>query len=272
MTQLNPKRLLNITLFELTRLFLTKRGLLAVAAFTICWLLILRYPVGQAVSTMSSPELAAVAQHIFGVIGLSKLLMWPEAELAMYWLIALYSFPIFCLFLCSDQIVGDRQRGTLRFLSLRATRTEILFGRFLGQVLILAILITITLVATVATLAFRESSLLLSGLNRSLVLFFYLVVTVLPFIALMTFLNTIARSSRLTVIMAILFFAVGNIVVSLMSWQLPIFAILNYIFPGVQLEQVAGQNADLFSSIGIPLLQTVVLLVAAQRIFSRSSL
>jgi len=99
---------------------MTKRGLLAVAAFTICWLLVLRYPIGQAVSIISSPEMAELAKQVFGAIGLSKLLDWPEAELAMYWLIALYSFPCFCLFICSDQIVGDKQRGTLRFLTLTA--------------------------------------------------------------------------------------------------------------------------------------------------------
>jgi len=34
-----------------------------------------------------------MARDISGSIGLSKLLDWPEAEFAMYWLVALYSFP-----------------------------------------------------------------------------------------------------------------------------------------------------------------------------------
>jgi len=271
-TQLHPQRLLKIAQFELVRLFLTKRGLLAVAAFAICWLLILRYPIGQAVSLISSPEIAELAQQVFGAIGLSKLLDWPEAELAMYWLIALYSFPSFCLFLCSDQLVGDKQRGTLRFLSLRATRNEMLFGRFLGQVFILAALLIVTLVAAVAVMAFREPALLMTGLSRSFMLFCYLLIAVLPFIALMTLLNTFARSARLTVVLAVLFFAGGNIVVGLLSWQIPAMAILDYIFPGVQLDQMAGQNAGLFNSLAIPVIQTVVMLALAQRIFVRSSL
>lgn len=272
MTQLNPKRLLHITQFELTSLFLTKRGLLAVAAFVICWLLILRYPIGQAVSLMNSTEWADITQQVLGAIGLSKLNDWPQAELAVYWLIALYSFPSLCLFLCSDQIVSDKQRGTLRFLSLRATRNEILFGRFLGQLLILAILIAVTLAATVAMLAFREPSLLLSGLSRSVTLFFYLLITVLPFIALMTFFNTFARSSRLTVIMAVLFFAGGNIIIGILSWQIPILTMLGYLLPGVQLDQMAGQNVGMVTNLAIPLLQTVVLLAISQRIFARSML
>ncbi|NMM42447.1 ABC transporter permease subunit [Pseudoalteromonas arctica] len=272
MTQLHPQRLLKIAQFELVRLFLTKRGLLAVAAFSICWLLILRYPIGQAVSLINSPQIADFAQQVFGAIGLSKLLDWPEAELAMYWLIALYSFPSFCLFLCSDQLVGDKQRGTLRFLSLRATRNEMLFGRFLGQVFILAALLLVTLVASVAVMVFRDPALLASGISRSFVLFFYLLIAVLPFIALMTLLNTFARSARLAVVLAVLFFAGGNIVVSILSWQIPVLVMLDYVFPGIQLDQMAGQNAGIFNSIGIPLIQTTVMLAIAQRIFARSSL
>lgn len=272
MTQLHPQRLLKIAQFELVRLFLTKRGLLAVAAFTICWLLILRYPIGQAVSLISSPDIAEFAKQMFGAIGLSKLLDWPEAELAMYWLIALYSFPSFCLFLCSDQLVGDKQRGTLRFLSLRATRNELLFGRFLGQVFIVAALLVVTLVASVAVMAFRDPSLLSSGISRSIMLFIYLIIAVLPFIALMTLLNTFTRSARLSVIFSILFFAGGSIVVGILSWQLPVLTMLDYIFPGVQFDQMAGQRADLFNSLGIPLIQTAAILTIAQRIFARSSL
>ena len=93
------KRLANIAAFELVRLFLTKRGLLAVVAFSVCWFLILRYPIGQSVSLMSSVEFAGFVEGAFGAIGLSQLLTWPEAELAVYWLVALYSFPAFCLFL-----------------------------------------------------------------------------------------------------------------------------------------------------------------------------
>lgn len=272
MTQIHPQRLLKIAQFELVRLFMTKRGLLAVAAFTICWLLVLRYPIGQAVSIISSPEMAELAKQVFGAIGLSKLLDWPEAELAMYWLIALYSFPCFCLFICSDQIVGDKQRGTLRFLTLRATRNEILFGRFLGQVLILAALMAVTLIATLAVMVFRDASLLMHGLSRSFIMLCYLIVAVMPFIALMALLNTFARSARLALVLAILFFSLGNIVIGILAWQIPALSVLDYIFPGVQLDQMAGQNSSLFSSLGIPLLQSAILLLVAQRIFVRSSL
>jgi ABC-type transport system involved in multi-copper enzyme maturation permease subunit len=269
---LDPKRLANIAIFELVRLFLTKRGLLAVVAFAICWLLILSNLVNQAAPILNSPEVSEFLDGVFGVIGLSKLLTWPEAELAIYWLIALYSFPSFCLFLCGDQTVGDRQRGTLRFLTLRATRTEILVGRFLGQVLILAVLLSLTIMATLAMLSYRDPALFVSGLSRSIVLFIYLIISVMPFIALMSFVNTFASSARLAFVFAILFFAGGNIIISLLTWQVPALEVLSLIFPGYQLDQMAGQNASVLLGIGLPLLQSAILLICAQRLFARSAI
>jgi len=190
----------------------------------------------------------------------------------MYWLIALYSFPVFSLFICSDQTVGDRERGTLRFLSLRSTRFEILFGRFIGQLAVLTCLVAITLVATLAVLGYRDPNLLVGGVGRALSIFLILIVTFTPFVALMTLINTFARSSRLSIVLAILYFTAGGIIVGLLQWQIPVLSVLDYLFPGVQIEQLAGQNLPLLSALAIPLVQTAVLLAVAQRIFARSSL
>ncbi|MBQ4800716.1 ABC transporter permease subunit [Pseudoalteromonas sp. MMG006] len=269
---INMRRLTHIAGFELVRMFLTKRGLIALAAFALVWLIILRYPIGQAVSIISAPDFEQLARDISGSIGLSKLLDWPESEFAMYWLIALYSFPLFAIFICSDQTVGDRERGTLRFLSLRSTRFEILFGRFLGQLAVLACLVGITLIATLAVLGFRDPSLLAGGFFRALSIFLTLVVTLSPFVALMSLINTIARSSRLAIVLAILYFAGGGIVVGILAWQIPALNALDYLFPGVNSELLAGQNLPIMTALGVPLLQSVVLIAIGHRIFTRSSL
>lgn len=265
-------RLTQIAGFELVRMFLTKRGLIAIAAFALVWLLILRYPIGQAVSIISAPNFEQMVRDISGSIGLSKLLDWPEAEFAMYWLVALYSFPLFAIFISSDQTVGDRERGTLRFLSLRSTRFEILFGRFLGQLAVLACLVAITLIATLAVLGFREPSLLINGFFRALSMFLILVVVLSPFVALMSLINTFARSSRLAIVLAILYFAGGGIIVGILAWQVPALNALDYLFPGVNSERLAGQNLPLLSALGVPLIQSAVFIAIAYRIFTRSSL
>jgi len=263
----NIGRLTQIAGFELVRMFLTKRGLIAMAAFALVWLLILRYPIGQAVSIISAPNFEQMARDISGSIGLSKLLDWPEAEFAMYWL-----FPLFAIFISSDQTVGDRERGTLRFLSLRSTRFEILFGRFLGQLGVLACLLAITLVATLGVLGYREPSLLMGGLSRAVSIFIIMVVVLSPFVALMSLINTFARSSRLAIVLAILYFAGGGIIVGILAWQVPALNALDYLFPGVNSELLAGQNLPLLSALGVPLIQSAVFIAIAHRIFTRSSL
>ncbi|MBQ4847880.1 hypothetical protein [Pseudoalteromonas sp. MMG005] len=265
-------RVWQLAQFELTRLFATKRGLLALSAFAMVWFMILNYLIAQAVPFISSPEFSEVAQELAGNIGLQELVSWPQAELAVFWLIALYSFPGFCIFVCSDQTVGDRLRGTLRFISLRCTRDEILLGRFLGQLLIIAILISLTVLATFLVMIYRDMSLFGSGLVLSLQLILQLVIIVMPFIALMSLLNLISSSSRLTVVLAILLFTLANALIGYLSYYLPIISGLLYAFPGVQLLDIAPQTSTSMVNWLLPIGQSAGLLALSAFTFRRRSL
>ncbi len=258
--------------FELVRLFLTKRGMLAILAFATAWFIILYYPVNSAVSIVSSDNFKDMAQQMFGVLGLSELLNWPVSELAMYWLIAIYSFPIFALIVSSDQTCADRTRGTLRFISLRATRNEILFGRFLGQLMIVSALIALTLLATVMMASWRDFGLLLQAFTKSMYLFKELFIAVLPFIALMAFFNSFLKSAKLTVVMTVLFFGLGSIVIAILEYQFTVAENLNYIFPGVQLGDVVGQQGFAMHQYIIPITQTFIYLILASLLLKRSAI
>lgn len=258
--------------FEMVRLFFTKRGLLALAAFATVWFVILRYPVNSAVSIVSSEDFRQMAMQMFGVLGLSELLTWKVPELAIYWLVALYSFPVFALFAASDQTCSDRTRGTLRFITLRSTRNEVVFGRFIGQLLIVTALIALTLLATVAMATYRESALFLPGLSKAALLFKELVLAVLPFIALMAFLNSFIRSSKLAIVMCVLFYGVGSALIAILSHYLPYSEYLFYIYPGFQLNDVIGQQSFSISNYVTPLIQTVCYLAAASYVMKRSAL
>ncbi|KTD89753.1 hypothetical protein [Pseudoalteromonas sp. H71] len=133
-------------------------------------------------------------------------------------------------------------------------------------------LIALAAFALVWLIILRYPIGLVGGVGRALSIFLILIVTFTPFVALMTLINTFARSSRLSIVLAILYFTAGGIVVGLLQWQIPVLSVLDYLFPGVQIEQLAGQNLPLLSALVIPLVQTAVLLAVAQRIFARSSL
>jgi len=258
--------------FELIRLFFTKRGMLAVLAFATAWFIILYYPVNSAVSIVSSENFKDMAKQMFGVLGLSELLNWPVSELSLYWLIAIYSFPIFAVIASSDQTCADRTRGTLRFISLRASRNEILFGRFLGQVMIISALILVTLLATMIMAIWRDASLFVPALTKSLYLFKELFIAVLPFIALMAFFNSFLKSAKLTAVITMLFFGLGSIFIAILEYQIPAATHLNYVLPGVQLDDVVGQQGLGLSHYIIPLVQTSAYLALASIFMKRSAL
>lgn len=258
--------------FELVRLFFTKRGMLAVLAFATAWFIILYYPVNSAVSIVSSEGFKDMAKQMFGVLGLSELLDWPVSELSLYWLIAIYSFPIFSVIASSDQTCADRTRGTLRFISLRASRNEILFGRFLGQVMIISALILLTLIATTIMAIWRDSSLFMPAVTKSLYLFKELFIAVLPFIALMAFFNSFVKSAKLAAVMTLLLFGLGSIFLGILEYKIPMASHLNYVFPGMQLGDVVGQQGLSLSHYIIPLVQTSAYLALASIFMKRSAL
>ena len=265
-------RIWTLATFELVRLFLTKRGVLSLLAFATAWFLILYYPVNSAVSIVASDGFKEMAKDTFGLLGLSELLNWPVSEFTLYWLIALYSFPVFALGASSDQTCADRTRGTLRFIALRATRNEILFGRFLGQTMIIAILIILTLLATTGMAWWRDSSLLYPALLKSSQLFIELIIVVIPFIALTSFFNSFLRSAKLTSIITLLFFGLGTILIGLLSYKISSAHYLNYIFPGIQIRDIVGQSNFSFIYYLIPLLQTCCYLILASIFMKRSAL
>ncbi|TQF70293.1 hypothetical protein [Pseudoalteromonas luteoviolacea] len=258
--------------FELTRLFATKRGWLAVTAFSLVWFMVLRYPIYNAVPFLNSSEFEGFVSQLAGTVGLYNLVSWPEAELAIFWVIALFTFPMFSVFVTADQTVEDRNRGTVRFLTLRSTRFELLLGRFFGQVLILAALIGLVCVATLAMMGMRELDLVSSGLPKTLAIWAKLLITCLPFIALMSLLNLVTNSARMSIVFAILFFTIIASVIAYIGDVYPMFAFLNYVIPGHHIADVTGWQNNSNLSLLIPIIQAIALLGVSQFILRERDL
>jgi Cu-processing system permease protein len=269
---LNIQRLSILTQFELIRIFKTKNGLIALATFCAVWFVLLYYLISSATEIIFSDGFKVVASSLFGALGLSALLKWEVAEFAIYWLVAVYSFPLFALFAASDQTCSDKARGTLRFITLRATRREILLGRFLGQYLIITILVFLTLVACVVLATARDAALFVPSIKQAVVLFVELSIIIAPFIALMSFLNSLLSSAKMSIVVSILFYTVGALLIGFIQFQFNSGEFLNYIFPGTQISRVVSlQDLD-FMHYLIPLSQTAVLLFAADKLLMRTSL
>lgn len=275
-TAVRPKsnsRIWTIANYELTRLFNTKRGWMALIAFALVWYFILRYPVYYASSFMSQPELEDTLRQVFGMVGADKLLSWPVPELAVYWIVSLILYPIFALFITSDQISSDRARGTLRFIVLRSTRFELFFGRYLGQLFILSILVFATLVASSLMATYRDPALASSLANHFGFIFFHMVFVLAPIVAVTALTSVLCQSARSATFLAIIGIGLSVILVAVATYYLPQLSFLDDILLGAQIADLATSSGiDSLSHLILPVSQTVILLTIALVSFQRRAL
>lgn len=259
--------------YELTKRFTNKSGMVALIAFMLVWGILLLYPIKSASEFIMQPNFKAFTEALFGPGSLQHLFEWPVAELAVFWLAALYLFPMFSIFIAADQFSSDKQRGSLRFLTLRVSRSSLFFGRFLGQMLIQFALITFTLLATIAMVMTRDISLLLPSLTTSLLVMINLVIVLLPYTAAMAVLSLYANSARQASIFAVILWAIVSIIITIINFQFPQLNGLSMILPGSQISSMINtQGLDSLAFSPIPLMQTVVILALGNVLMKRSAL
>jgi len=261
-----------IARFELNRLFFSKRGWVALAAFAMTWFFIFKYLVARGADLMHSEMFKDMAESAFGGLGFGELYQLPMAELSIYWLIAIYLYPILTLTIASDQTASDRERGTLRFLTLRCSRSEILFGRFLGQILILGILTGVTLLGCWLMGSYKQPDMLLPGAVSSLNLWGHLLYALLPFVALMALFNSFLSSARQSLLLVVIFLGVAHSLVALGSYYISALALLDYAIPGNDFSQLLRTPGQSLQAWVQPSLQSIALLALAWFISRRSKL
>jgi ABC-type transport system involved in multi-copper enzyme maturation permease subunit len=259
--------------FELTKRFSSRSGIIALIAFIMVWSIILIYPVKEAASIIMQPSFKEFMAAVFGPTTLDQLFNWKVAEFAVFWVAALYLFPLFSIFISADQFSSDRQRGTLRFISLRVSRNSLFLGRFIGQVMIQSLLILLTLIVAIALVMSRDSSLLFPAIKTAMIIFASVLIVVLPYIAMMALLSIIANSARQASIFAVILWIIVSLVITLINVQLPGFDVVSYLLPGSQLsDMVNTQGLAAFAYTPIPLLQTFAILIIGHIVMQRSAL
>jgi len=177
------------------------------------------------------------------------------------------------LFFAADQTSSDRSRGTLRFLMLRTSRDSVFFGRFLGQMLIQSILISLSIAATLAMAWWRLGSLSAAALEAALIMVINLVVIIAPFTALMAMCSALVKSSRMAISLAVVGSGVVLGVLGWVAWYLPMVREFMAFVPGAQISQVLSQAGwSTLQSSGLPLAQTAVFLLIGRQIMQGKSL
>lgn len=252
---MNILALRSIWSFEFSRLFLTLRGMIYLITFGVVWFCVLRYVI--------DPFTASVRPK----------LSWSVPELEVYWRLSFDMFPILSILTAANQTASDRERGTLRFLTLRCSRDALFFGRFSAQLMIQGILIVGTLGSTLLMILVRDPSTLMSSLNSGGIIAINLLLIVLPFSALMALLSASVNSARLVMVLAILIWVLSSAVIDSISQYWPLLDVLNYLVPGMHIAELAVlPPSETFTLAPIPILQTIALLAVGRTIMARSAL
>lgn len=266
-------RIKTIAQYELTRLFSTKRGWMALTAFSLVWYFILRYPINFASSIIARPELSNILGQVFGMVGVESLLNWSVPELAVYWVVSLFLYPIFSLLITSDQISSDCARGTLRFLVLRSTRFELFFGRYLGQLFILFLLVLATLFATSLMAIYSGQIPDIAFVQHFGFVLLHLFIVLAPVVAVTALTSVVCQSARSATFLAIIGIGGSMILVGVIAHYLPQLNVLSDVLLGAQVRALAtSSGVESLSHIILPLSQSFVLLAFALFLFKRRAL
>lgn len=270
------KNLFLIANFELVRLLSTRRGWVSIVAFALIWAVLLYYVIFRASRLLAQDGGSGMVSAGLEFLGMERLNTWVVPELAVYWFFGLLLMPFYCIVLTADQTASDRSRGTLRFLALRSTRWQIYFGRYLGQVLVLALFILASILTTLPVALYRDSGSVGDWLSLAPAVLVNLLIVLLPYTALMAVVSILAKSARQAMLYAIILW----IVVWFLSGYLRNnfsqpgqISVLDYVMPGSQMPLLLKSVGwDALQYAYIPLVQTVVLLAIGWLIMRRRDL
>lgn len=256
-------QLLLFTNQEISRLFRTKRGLVVLALFVILWTLIMLGPIKWiAEKSMMLPT---------GAVPLEAVSNWSSLAMAAVWSIGLFSFPLVPFLLCTDLFVSDLQRGTVRFLLLRATRVDFVVGRFLGQTINLTVLVYIGMTITLFCFNYWGIVEPIEQLTTFLICGANFLILCLPMLGMVALFSTFATKPLRVMLWCVLFWSTSSIAIWCAPNPYGIMDWISYLIPGHQIDELIQlRGLDTFQLAPVALGQTLIFLaLTLQRIRGR---
>ncbi len=212
--------------------FKSTRGILFLVFFGVIWSYILWHLSSGNAKAMMSPGGGAFLSWLFDAKVAQSLGTDRAPTLAVYFLLAISTMPMFVLFAASDQTANDIGSKYLRFLTPRCNRIEIFIARFIGAVLLVAFayIVLTAIAALVAMLADKNSFGLI--LRDTPLIIISLIIYSIPFVALMSLCSVIVGSAGLSALVGISIYLILSVIIALFHWKAPNVAeILAYLLP-----------------------------------------
>ncbi len=244
------------------RLLATRRGLISLFGFLLIWVAVLNYGILPAAALFVDASRSGIVEVLLPRLGLEAWESWPAPELAVYWVITLYLLPFFALIASADQTASDRSRGTLRFLVLRCSRLEIFLGRFLGQCIIMLLVVVATLASVLFVIMLYSPDKLPAALLKAPLIVLNLSLVLAPYIALMALVSALAKSARQATLYAFILWISVSLLVGYLQARFGPLTLLDWALPGSQIGQLLRlSNWDTLNFAAIPIVHTALFLV-----------
>ena len=247
---MGSERALRIKLFcrqQIEMAVRTRRGLIALLSFSLIWFL-----------SLTGLVAAAKGAIVFEAIGFGA---WPTLPSFVYWCGGLIAFSLMPLILTADLFVSDGQRRTLRLYVLRRTRVEILLGRFIGQVILLAIYAALGSICAWGYFLWENAVFPLGYRHLIGLCALHFWSMGLPVIGCVSFFSIGASSPRRAMMSVIALWSAVTLLRFNLFYDTPLFDAFAYVIPGHQLPLLFDKTAtQTLPYLAIPLLQSIVFL------------
>lgn len=250
----------------------TRSGTFSLLVSLAVWVLFLYYPIRKSAEAMANP--AGPASSILNSLGLENLQNWALPELGAYWALALYTLPLYAILSSADLFTSERLRGGLRFLLLRVSRRQIFFSRLSGQMLIQLILLLVTLFSAclMGILRTDQPAFLTEQLPLLLITSIQLIISVMPFIALMAVFSILMNKPRSATLLAMVLFSFGEGIFNWLGSKIPGLDLFANLVPGNQLSEMLNTlPEEAWPLLIYPCGQTLLFVIGGYILFRRQA-
>ncbi len=265
---MNLQHILVLARYDVSKAFVSARGVLFLALYGILWFWILYSLAGGSANWLAGPEGNAVVSWLLDPSLARHLFLDNPPTLSVAFLLGMSLLPIFVLWGAGDQTASDIDNQYLRFIIPRCGRGEIYVGRFLGAVFFITMVHLLVVAAAVLVSAYADPDSFAAVAGFGIRVAWAVLIYGLPYIAMMSLFGAMTGSAPIAVLVAISAYAIIAIAGGLLSMNWPEAAAIRYLTPSPLKGPLLVGESGIFTTLGM-LGYTAVYFAIGWRIFSR---
>lgn len=265
---MNLQHILVLARYDVSKAFVSARGVLFLALYGILWFWILYSLAGGSANWLAAPEGNAVVSWLLDPALARHLFLDNPATLSAAFLLGMSILPIFVLWGAGDQTASDIDNQYLRFIIPRCGRGEIYVGRFLGAVIFITLVHLLVVAAAVAVSAYADPKSFAEVAGFGLRVAWSIVIYGLPYIAMMSLFGALTGSAPIAVLIAISAYAIISIAGGVLSLNWPEAGAISYLTPSPLKGPMLVGESGILTTLGM-LAYTAVYFALGWRVFSR---